>query len=177
MISKYPEVDGKIVHFKFKGRGQRETPITDARGIIEVIMLLPGQQASRVRRQAAALLCRWLGGDLTIIDEVCRHRGTQEELAVQNSDDARRVFREAVEAAAPMGEEQLARVCTAIVTRTVPAILEQVTAHIEERLAHVESRQRVNLNVRAPKRAAAHNQPLARDITQAGRPYPVSKFF
>ena len=96
MISKYPEVDGNIVHFKFKGRGQRETPITDARGIIEVIMLLPGQQASRVRRQAAALLCRWLGGDLTIIDEVCRHRGMQEELAVQNSDDARRVFGEAI---------------------------------------------------------------------------------
>ena len=100
----------------------------------------------------------------------------QEELAIQNPGDARRVFGEAVEATGLMGEEQLARVCTAIVTRTVPAILEQVTAHIEERLAHVESRQRVNLNVRAPKRAAAHNQPLARDISHAGRPYPVSKY-
>ena len=52
MSSKYPEVDGNIVHFKFKGRGQRETPVTGARGIIEVIMLLPGQQAPRVRQLA-----------------------------------------------------------------------------------------------------------------------------
>ena len=36
-------------------------------------MLLPGQQAARVRRQAAELLCRYLGGDLALVDEVCRH--------------------------------------------------------------------------------------------------------
>ena len=35
LSSKYPEVDGNIVHFKFKGRGQRETPVTGARGIID----------------------------------------------------------------------------------------------------------------------------------------------
>ena len=180
LTTRYPDVKAKCFDVKFRDsrgrRGQKETPVTDARGIVEIIMLLPGQQAARVRRTAAELLCRYLGGDLSLVNEVCRNRGMQEQLAVQNPDDARRVFGEAVEAATPMGEEQLARVCTAIVTRTVPAILEQVTAHIEERLAHVESRQRVNLNVRAPKRAAAHNQPLARDITQAGRPYPVSKF-
>ena len=28
LSSKYPEVDGNIVHFKFKVRGQRETPVT-----------------------------------------------------------------------------------------------------------------------------------------------------
>ena len=180
LTTRYPDVKAKCFDVKFRDsrgrRGQKETPVTDARGIVEIIMLLPGQQAARVRRTAAELLCRYLGGDLSLVNEVCRNRGMQEQLAVQNPDDARRVFGESVEATTPMGEEQLARVCTAIVTRTVPAILEQVTAHIEERLAHVESRQRVNLNVRAPKRAAAHNQPLARDITQAGRPYPVSMF-
>ena len=35
LSSKYPEVDGNIVHFKFKGRGQRETPVTGARGVID----------------------------------------------------------------------------------------------------------------------------------------------
>ena len=43
--------------------------MTDAKGIVEVIMLLPGQQAARVRRQAAELLCRYLGGDLALVDE------------------------------------------------------------------------------------------------------------
>ena len=179
LVVDYPEVHSIGVNFKFPGRGQRNTPIADVRGIVEIIMLLPGHTAARVRRQAAELLCRYLGGDPALVAEVCRNRGLQEELAVQNPDDPRRVFGEAVEAAAPasiIGEQQLARVCTDIVTRTLPAVLERLTAHIDERLARLDSHQRVNLNARAPKRAAAHSQPLARDITQAGRPYPVSKF-
>ena len=38
-------------------------------------MLLPGHQATRVRRQAAELLVRYLGGDLAWIDEVCAIQG------------------------------------------------------------------------------------------------------
>ena len=56
--------------FRFPGRGQRNTPVTDVRGIVEIVMLLPGQQAACVRRQAAELLVRYLGGDMRIIDEV-----------------------------------------------------------------------------------------------------------
>ena len=69
--NRYPEVNGGIVHLKFPGRGQRNTPVADARGIVEVIMLLPGAQAARIRRQAAELLVRFLGGDLGIVAEVC----------------------------------------------------------------------------------------------------------
>ena len=43
-------------------RGQRITPVTCATGIIEIVLLLPGRVAARVRRQAAELLCRCLGG-------------------------------------------------------------------------------------------------------------------
>jgi len=121
MDTEYPEFKSGCCDFKFKGRGQRDTPVACVRGIVEILVLLPGRQAARVRRQAAEILTRYLGGDLSLVDEICRNRGMQEELAVQNSDDARRVFGDAIEAAAPMGEEQLARVCTAIVTRTVPA--------------------------------------------------------
>ncbi len=60
----HPEVTANSSDFKFKGRGQRDTPVTDVRGIVEIIMLLPGQQAARVRRQAAELLVRYLGGHL-----------------------------------------------------------------------------------------------------------------
>ena len=34
-------------------RGQRGTPVTDVRGIVEVVMLLPGRMAACVRLQAA----------------------------------------------------------------------------------------------------------------------------
>ena len=76
-----PEVNGKVVNLKFPGRRQRDTPATDAKaggpfknawrgdapergrarqplqGTIEIVMLLPEQQAARVRRQAAELPC------------------------------------------------------------------------------------------------------------------------
>ena len=62
-------------------------------------MLLPGAAATQARRQAASLLCRWLGGDLSLIDEVCRARGFQDQLAVRAPEHPARVFGEAVELA------------------------------------------------------------------------------
>ena len=94
----HPEVKAICFDFKFPGRGQRDTPVTDAKGIVEIIMLQTTKQAARVRRQAAELLCRYLGGDLALVDEVCRIRGFQEEMAVQKPEDPRRIFGEAVEA-------------------------------------------------------------------------------
>ena len=70
------------MNFKFPGRGQRNTPVAGVRGAIELVLLLPGRHAAQVRRQAAALLMRYLCGDITLVDEVCRIRGLQEELAV-----------------------------------------------------------------------------------------------
>ena len=60
VCEKYPEVSEKIRHLKFRGRGQRNTPVIDVKGAIECIFLLPGRHAARVRRQAAELLCRHL---------------------------------------------------------------------------------------------------------------------
>ena len=89
LVVDYPEVHSIGVNFKFPGRGQRNTPIADVRGIVEIIMLLPGHTAARVRRQAAELLCRYLGGDPALVAEVCRNRGLREGLAVQNPEDPR----------------------------------------------------------------------------------------
>ena len=77
MMEHYPEVRAVCTDFRFPGRGQRNTLVSHVRGMVEVIMLLPGRCAARVRRQAAELLCRWLGGDLSIIEEVCRIRELQ----------------------------------------------------------------------------------------------------
>ena len=58
---RYPAVNSFWVDWKFPGPRQKNTPVTGVRGIVEVIMLLPGESATRVRRQAAELLCRWDG--------------------------------------------------------------------------------------------------------------------
>ena len=39
--AEYPEVTSGCCDFKFKGRGQRGTPVTCVRGIVEIVMLLP----------------------------------------------------------------------------------------------------------------------------------------
>ena len=78
LSDQYPDVGTNCSLYKFKGRRQRETPVTDVRGIVEIIMLLQSHQATRVRRHAAELLVRYLGGDLAILDEVCALRGLQE---------------------------------------------------------------------------------------------------
>ena len=142
-------------------------------------MLLPGQHAARVRRQAAELVCRFLGGDTTLVDEVCRIRGFQEELAANRPDDPRRVFGEAVESSTSNNPTPLtlAKACTDALAAAVPGIIEKVTQHIDQRLAHLETRQRVNLNVRAKTRPAPYNPPpIARSIDGAGRPLPVAKY-
>ena len=182
MKAEYPEVTSGCCDFKFKGRGQRDTPVTCVCGIVEIVMLLPGRHAAHVRRQAAELLTRYLGGDLALIKEICHNRGIQAELAGQSHGDPRRLFGEAVEAGAgtiavsEQQQGQLARICTDIVARAIPGMLDRITAHIDERLTHLQSRQRVNLNVRAPKRPAPYARPLTRDISHAGRPFPVAKF-
>ena len=83
----YPDVVMNCSEARFPDarghRGQKDTPVADAKGIAEIIMLLPGQQAARVRRQAAELLVRYLGGDLTLVEEVCALRGFQEHLAAE----------------------------------------------------------------------------------------------
>ena len=147
-----------------------------ATGIIEIVLLLPGKQAALVRRPAAELLCRYLGGDLALVDEVCALRGFQEQLAVRAPGDPARTFGEAVEPVAAPPAEYLSRVCTDIVGRAVPVMIDKLSSYIDERLAHMGTRQVVNLNVRAPKRPASQHPQIASDITGAGGPFPIAKF-
>jgi len=179
VCEKYPDVHEKVVYVKFpdaRGRMGQKTPVADVKGIVEIIMLLQGHHAAMVRRQAAELLCRWLGGDLRIIDEVCRIRGFQEVLAAHRPDDPRRVFGLDVEAApVPDGTvgEQLARMLTTVNQRLTTQ--EQLLTRIHERIEHDQQRV-VNLNVRAPKRAAARQPQLAGALVGVGRPFPVARF-
>ena len=55
-------------------------------------------------------------------------------------------------------------------------MIDKLSSYIDERLAHVGTRQVVNLNVRAPKRPASELPQIACDISGAGRPFPIAKF-
>ena len=74
MLQKFPDVSGKLRYFKFPGQGQRLTPVAPVPVLVEIAWLLPGKQAAEFRRQGARTLCRALGGDLSLVEEIkARH--------------------------------------------------------------------------------------------------------
>ena len=76
----FPEVTSLSSNFKFPGRGQRHTPVTDAEGITQIIMLLPGRAAAIARQSAANVLVRYLGGDVSLVREIMANRDMQASL-------------------------------------------------------------------------------------------------
>ena len=95
LVGSHPEVLGETEYLhKFPGSGQRDTPVTDARGAVEIIMLLPGRAAASFRKEAAGVVVRFLGGDLTLVEEIAANRLAQEQLP--DSHPAR-LFGQAVE--------------------------------------------------------------------------------
>ena len=92
--TRYPEVLFGCQNFKFAGPGQRETPVADARGITEIIMVLPGKTAAKYRKSAADVIVRYLGGDPSLVDETAQNRLAQENLP---DDNPFRIFGETVE--------------------------------------------------------------------------------
>ena len=75
---------------------------------------------------------RWLGGDLSLIDEVIRARGVQEELATRAPEHPARVFGEAVEAG---GVTNAVGACEQVVGRLLPSLLKKLTESLTETLA------------------------------------------
>ena len=66
--SKYLEcLDFKTI--KINGRG-KPTPVAAAPILVSLVWNLPGKAAKEFRRQSAHLVCRYLGGDLTLVREI-----------------------------------------------------------------------------------------------------------
>ena len=69
VLQRHPDINEKIVNVNFPDqlgrsrRGKQTSPATDVRTMVEIIMLLPGKQASKVRRAAADVFVRYLGGE------------------------------------------------------------------------------------------------------------------
>ena len=80
LCDQFPEVNTLGVNFRFSGRGQRDTPVTDAEGIVTILMILPGHAAATARQAAASVIVRYLGGDLSLVQEVMQNHELQADL-------------------------------------------------------------------------------------------------
>ena len=90
----FPEVAIGCCNFKFPGRGQRETLVTCAKGATLILMLLPCRVAKQIHKQAAYTLVRYLGGDLSMVDEIAQNHLAQQDL---DEDHAARIFGQTAE--------------------------------------------------------------------------------
>jgi len=76
----HPEAVQDLDSFKFQGKGQQDTPVVGARGAVQIIMLLPGRAAAEFRKEAAGVIVRYLGGDLSLVEEVAANHLAQATL-------------------------------------------------------------------------------------------------
>ncbi len=81
-VKKCPELCTKCPPLRINGKG-RDTPVADAATLVEIAWLCPGRVAQDFKRKGAESVCRMLGGDLTLVDEIQRRHaqveGTAEE--------------------------------------------------------------------------------------------------
>ncbi len=84
LCTEYEEVLARTTIYKFPGTGQRETPVTDAEGILYIVNLLPGRRAALFRLHAVKLLVRFLAGDQSLIEDITANARSQSTLSENN---------------------------------------------------------------------------------------------
>ncbi len=96
LTGRFPEVVASCYHFQFAGQGQRETPVANAKTLVEIILVLPGEQAAKVREQVSRVFVDFLGGNVALVKEMLLNRQMQERLQRENPEHWARFFGEHV---------------------------------------------------------------------------------
>ena len=81
LLEQFPDFQSNRLKFKFPGRGRQTVEVAPLAEALEFAFLLPGRTASKVRKEAAKLLVRYIGGDLSLVDEICQINRVQAALA------------------------------------------------------------------------------------------------
>jgi hypothetical protein len=82
MQETYSEVLTKTDRFKFKGRGQQETPVATVENCLYILGLLPGACGQSYRETAANLVRRYIEGDTELGVELIK-RDTKQKHAMR----------------------------------------------------------------------------------------------
>ena len=102
------------------------TPVADARNIVKIILLLPGEQAAKVRLEASRVFVGFLGGNLALVDDILQNRRMQELLQRENPEHWTRLFGEAVETSAGPSSSDDGAVAARVATAVLPQLAEQL---------------------------------------------------
>ena len=70
----------------------KKTPVVNVQGMVKLLFWLPGELAKQFRSKSAEVMIRYLGGDLTLIDEI----KTINQHHIDHPNNVARVFREEI---------------------------------------------------------------------------------
>ena len=70
LLRDYEEVSSLQRNFKFAGQGQRDTPVTGRKGIMQIIQLLRGKRAAKFRERTAELVEKYIDADMGLADDI-----------------------------------------------------------------------------------------------------------
>ena len=79
LVERHPEVVTFCHNFKFPGKGQRQTPVADRAGILQIIGLLPGAVGRSYREAAAKVFIAYLDASPELAGDII-DRATPEDL-------------------------------------------------------------------------------------------------
>ncbi len=91
MVKAFPEMSLMVRKVQIDAYA---TPVTTAKGAVMIINALPGKVAAKLRLEWADIIVRYLGGDLTLVQEIKHNRFVQESIS---DDDPLRFFGRDVE--------------------------------------------------------------------------------
>jgi hypothetical protein len=77
LADQFPEVVAKCHTFKFPGRGQQNTPVTDREGALHIIGLLPGAVGRSYREAAAKLVVKYLDASPELAEDIISRSTTE----------------------------------------------------------------------------------------------------
>ena len=80
MKREHAESVNNIHTFRFPGQRGSATDVVDLPAALQIIMLLPGRAAAKVRLKASVLLVRFLGGDISLVAEIYDMNALQQHL-------------------------------------------------------------------------------------------------
>lgn len=80
LVEQYPEVVPKCDNFKFPGKGQRKTPVTNREGWAYILGLLPGVVGRKYRESAANLVTRYLDADIKLATDIVDRNDNEQDL-------------------------------------------------------------------------------------------------
>jgi hypothetical protein len=91
LMNKYKNEIVTFCYYSQFGKA-KATPVINVQGMVKLLFWLPGEMAKQFRSKSAETMIRYLGGDLTLIDEI----KAIDQMHVENPNNIAQVFREEV---------------------------------------------------------------------------------